>query len=115
MADLHDYELLKSDLPGGEPPRRSRLWIAGLVVIVLAAIAAYVGYRRAPASAPAPAVTRTAAPAPQPAGPLGGTPEPIAVPPLDQSDQIVRDLVRRITSHPAVVTWLTTNGLIRNF
>ena len=116
MADLHDYELLKSDLPGGEPPLRSRLWLAALLgVAVAVAIAAYVAYRRAAPPAPVVSAVKTPAPPPQPAGPLGGTPEAVVVPPLEESDPIVRELVRKITSHPAVVTWLTTSGLIRNF
>jgi hypothetical protein len=47
--------------------------------------------------------------------PLGRDAERIAVPPLDESDALVRELVRKITSHPRVLAWLATNGLIRNF
>jgi hypothetical protein len=47
--------------------------------------------------------------------PLGRDAERIAVPPLDESDVLVRELVRKITSHPRVLAWLATNGLIRNF
>ncbi len=47
--------------------------------------------------------------------PLGGTPAAVTVPPLDQSDDVVRELVRQLTTHPAVVAWLATDGLIRNF
>jgi hypothetical protein len=47
--------------------------------------------------------------------PLGGTVEPIVLPPLDQSDNVVADLVRKLSSHPRVAAWLTTTGLVRNF
>jgi hypothetical protein len=50
------------------------------------------------------------APAPHSLGP-----ESIVVPPLDQTDSLVRKLVRALSEHPAVSAWLTTTGLIRNF
>ena len=37
------------------------------------------------------------------------------LPPLDQSDSVVRDLVSGLSSHPSVTAWLATTGLIRNF
>jgi hypothetical protein len=39
----------------------------------------------------------------------------VTVPPLDESDPVVRELVRQLTSHPTVAAWLATDGLIRNF
>ena len=51
----------------------------------------------------------------EPIKPLGGAAESIALPPLDQSDPIVRELVRRLSSHPRVTAWLATDGLIQNF
>jgi len=46
---------------------------------------------------------------------LGGAAAAVSVPPLDQSDALVRDLVRRLTTQPSVAAWLPTDGLIRNF
>jgi Protein of unknown function (DUF3014) len=63
--------------------------------------------QRIPPSAP---VHATAA-----AQPLGGEAATIVVPPLDESDGVVADLVRKLSSHPRVAAWLTTKGLIRNF
>jgi hypothetical protein len=37
------------------------------------------------------------------------------LPPLDETDALVRQLVDRLSSHPAVAAWLTTDGLILNF
>src|SRR5690606_28875563 len=39
----------------------------------------------------------------------------IEVPPLDESDPVVRQLVEMVSSHPRVMAWLATDGLIRNF
>jgi len=115
MADLHEYDLLKTDDPLSTPPRRSGVWIAAVVAVIAAAMAGYLMFRRSPPAAPTPAARPAAAPAPQPVRPLGGDAERVTVPPLDQSDTVVRELVRKITLHPAAIAWLTTNGLIRNF
>jgi len=118
MAELPDYDLKTADEPQFiEPPITSRgpIFVALIVVVILGAIAAYVFYTtRHPASPPQTAAR--SAESPQAAArPLGGTPEAITVPPLDESDGVVRDLVRKITIHPAVQAWLTTNGVVRNF
>jgi hypothetical protein len=86
-------------------------------VIVVAAVAVwlYVGKRRTPAPAAEPAAATASPQTEAPPAPLGGTPAPVAVPPLDQSDDVVRQLVRQLTSHPTVASWLATDGLIRNF
>jgi len=120
MNDLPDYEIEK---PTSEPPLPARpvppsplVWILAAVLIAAAAAALYFGVVRGRRPAPAPA----AAVAPKPAGevstpPLGGAGEPITLPPLDASDDVVRTLVRRISEHPVVAAWLATNGLVRNF
>lgn len=78
-----------------------------------AAFAAYVVFtRRAPEQRiPTSAPVQATAPAP----PLGGEAASIVVPPLDESDGVVAELVRTLSSHPRVAAWLTTKGLIRNF
>jgi hypothetical protein len=45
--------------------------------------------------------------------PLGGDAMSVTLTPLDESDTFVRDLVRRLSSHPSVVAWLATDNLIR--
>jgi hypothetical protein len=114
MADPNDYELLKTDVEldaDRTPP--PRLWVAAVIGVVIAALVAYFIYGRRPAPAPAavakPAETEVAV------QPLGRDAERITVPPLDESDALVRELVQKITSHPSALAWLATNGLIRNF
>ncbi|HEY6892644.1 MAG TPA: DUF3014 domain-containing protein [Rhodanobacteraceae bacterium] len=119
MTDPGDYEIRKTEEPAPDveaaPPTNGGVWIAAVVVVVLAAIAAYVLYPRRAAPAPAPASVATHAPPSAPTRALGGEPEPVTVPPLDDSDPVVRDLVRALSTHPQVLAWLTTKGLIRNF
>src|SRR5262249_29264786 len=88
------------------------LWIAIALLVVAAAIAVYIVYGRRPAPAPAAAVAPARA---EPPGPLGKGADQVVLPPLANTDPLVRELVRKLTSHPSVVAWLATNGLIRNF
>jgi len=114
-----DLELQKAPEPGPEEPRPKRpigLWIAvgGLAVaIAIAAYIAFFGTRRSLAPAATPAAQ--AEPPKPDAQPLGGAAAPVNLPPLNETDPVVRDLVRQLTSHPRVAAWLATNGLIRNF
>jgi DUF3014 family protein len=115
MADLRDYELLKTDDPlGTERTARSRVWIVAIVLCAAIGAAVYFFYVRRPAP-PAPVAVAKPVETEVPVRPLGGDAEPVAVPPLDESDPLVRELARKITSHPSVLAWLATNGLIRNF
>ena len=69
---------------------------------------------------PVPAKTATVATdvaipaAPAAAGPLVEA-EKIPLPPLSQTDALVRQLVVKLTSHPKALAWLATDGLIANF
>jgi len=116
-----DFELRTPDA-AGEPvepippkPPASRVLVIGLLVFGLG-LPIYFIFRRDPApvadQAAAPPVVQ---PAPESAAPLGAAGEPIDVPPLDESDSLVRELVRKLSSHPGVAAWLATDGLIRNF
>jgi hypothetical protein len=102
--------------PGGVPPRGPRFVavLATVAVLALAIGAAFLYLRRMPPPKPAPPAaandtTRTLA------GPQAEAGEQIELPPLDQSDALVRQLVDRLSSHPTVAAWLTTDGLILNF
>jgi hypothetical protein len=115
VAEVQDYELLKpADEPELAPPpgRQAWLWlvIAALLIATAAAIYMVAGRKRSETAAAA--VPRSAAP-PAAIKPLGGEAAAIDVPPLDQSDPLVRELVKQIASHPRLAAWLATDGLIR--
>jgi hypothetical protein len=99
------------------PPRRaSSVWIAATVLVVAIGAAAYVAFVWR--QSPSPANRAGAAPAtaaPPVSAPLGGRGEALTLPPLDASDTLVRTLVQALTESPAVMAWLPTSGLIRNF
>jgi hypothetical protein len=117
MDDEPDYELRRST---GElfesthqPARRVGLWIAMGVFVVAAGAAAYIGFlwRPRPATQAKPPAATSVAELP----PLGGRGDAVSVPPLDASDSVVRMLVQALSESPAIMAWLPTNGLIRNF
>ena len=118
MSESWERELLKTtdELPEPSSPRRQAgLWIIAGLLVVAAIVATYVVFRggstpERTTTAEAPSVK-----APQPVLPLGGDAMSIAVPPLDETDDLVRKLVRTLSSHPQVAAWLATEGRIRNF
>jgi len=113
MPDASEYELVKTPDALPPPPRSAGLWIVAALLIGAAAIAAFIVLGRRP-SAPAPAAERVRIQE-QVIRPLGGDAAPIELPPLNESDALVRELVKQISSHPRVAAWLATDDLIRNF
>jgi hypothetical protein len=117
MADPADIELQREPQTLLPPPRQPPpLTPLILGAVVLAAVVAAFVYLRQDAAAPAsPAGAASTEAQVSPPAPLGVDVEPIELPPLDASDELVRQLVGALSSHPTIAAWLTTNGLIRNF
>lgn len=120
MTDPSDFDLQRTSdeaswtVPASRPP--VRLWMMIALLVTASSIAVYIafGWRPRPKVTAAVAPATTAA-AKQPLPSLGGEPEPIALPPLDVSDALVKTLVQALSTSPAVTAWLTTDDLIRNF
>jgi hypothetical protein len=117
VSDLGDFRL--DSAPGPEPRPTAPawpLWVAAGLVVLLVVLGAYVWFSRRSHSASEQASARAepsrASRAPTP--PLGAAGEPIELPPLGESDALVRELVGRLSAHPSVVAWLAGDGLIRN-
>jgi hypothetical protein len=114
MDELSEFELQKSDdesAPGSLPPKsRPRVaWIIAAVAVA-AGVPAYLWIPKVAPETPvstAPTIAYRPLPTPVNARPA------IDVPPLDQTDALVRRLVEALSSHPRVVAWLTTSNLIR--
>jgi len=117
MADFADIRLDKPDTSEGAPQRNrlgTRLAAATLIVLALAVVS--VSLVRLRRSAESPASARTNSGVATVSHPLPGErAADITVPPLDESDALVRQLVSQLSKHPTVVAWLTTDHLIRNF
>lgn len=118
MADFDDLELRRPSLDAEPPPPR-RSWFAfgAVVVLVIGAAAAWYWWARdetldtQPRAATEEAVQPKTSTVRLPAEPG----EDIDLPPLDESDALVRELVSRLSSHPRVAAWLTTDHLVRDF
>jgi hypothetical protein len=113
IADLFvDEQVVKED---------QTKWIVLIVLFVMSAVVAgYVVYRQRAKTPPAVAAAPVTAPEPPPAavkpktGPLVQA-ENIPLPPLAETDALVRQLLVKLSSHPKVLAWLATPGLIENF
>src|SRR5262245_31246011 len=93
-------------------------WVIGIIVSL--AIAGAGGYMYWKQREPPVTLTRPAPAAPKPAAEQPATQpavvgENIPLPPLAESDSLIRELVGRLSSHPAVASWLATKGLLTNF
>jgi DUF3014 family protein len=113
MPDASDFELLKTADQSRLPQRSVGTWIAIALLLVAIAAGAYfgIGYYRRPAQP----VAETKAGPKIPDRALGGVGEAIDLPALNETDPIVRELVKKISSHPSIAAWLATNDLIRGF
>jgi hypothetical protein len=116
-ADLDDLDIGHAEPPASASrKRRPPLALLVVAVVLSATTIWFVVSRREPGPAQPNAEVVANEPAPAAAVPaLGSEPADITVPPLDESDAVVRQLVRQLTSHPAIARWLATDGLIRNF
>ncbi len=117
MADFDDLHL---DRPEAPPPERGPgaegvRWLVAAIVIVAILAAVYIWRTRRPPAGPpqGQATTGGRAPTAPPPTPVPG--ESLDLPPLGQTDPLVRQLVGRLSSHPRVAQWLATDQLIRNF
>jgi hypothetical protein len=118
MTDLGDVRIQRTGPePPDEPASRRRLAIVLAGIAILAAIGG--GYLFFRASPDTDAVRTETAPVVEPGTPGTRLPaepgENIVLPPLEESDALVRELVARLSSHPRVAAWLTTDQLVRNF
>jgi DUF3014 family protein len=112
-ADLLTLEPQATD----PAPRRRRAgpWILTAALLAAAGVAVYVAFgnwtiSKRPTTAVAPAAPAIAADRP-----LGSEALSVVVPPLDESDVVVAELLKKLSMHPRVLAWLATKGLIRNF
>lgn len=122
MDDL-DLDIRRPDddlQPPEAAPVRSRTpWIAGaaLLLVVIGGATVYYLTRQPSTESQASAAQPQAPPATPPPTevPLGGEPQPVDVPPLDESDPVVRMLAQMLSANPTFIAWLASDDLIRSF
>jgi len=113
--DVSDYELQKDGRPPALESRSPLPWIVASVLIALAAGATWFYLSRGRDSQQQSSATEAATAAAPGTRPLGGPADVIALPPLDETDAVVRQLVGALSSHPTVAAWLATDDLLRSF
>ena len=118
MADFDDLKLDKWQT-SLEPQRSSGFgWRVVAIIVVLLGLGAagyyFLLWRRADSKSTDVRVQTEQAVSSPAAAPVAETP-PSDLPPLEQTDTIVRELVGQLSSHPTIAAWLTTDQLIRNF
>ena len=114
--ELANIDLLKggSDDHGALAPRNRRLVvIVALLALVMLVLGGAYWYLRRTRSAPAAAVGTQ--PADAAVKVRQDAAELISLPPLAETDPLVRELVSALSSNPVVASWLTTERLIVNF
>ncbi len=114
MPDLDDLELNHGSDAAPPPPTQPR-WPLVLVATVLMLALVALWFYRQRSSEVAVTGTEQKVARPDPDGRTVATPGAIDLPPLDDSDSLVRDLVRALSKHPIATAWLTTDQLLRNF
>lgn len=93
-------------------PRRPWPWIVAALLVLAVALVAYWWFRKPEEVAPGPTVT---AEEPRPEAPEEEAEQPVELPALDSSDAFVREVVETLSSHPRLLSWLATDGLVRRF
>lgn len=111
MADIDDLRLEKTPAPP-PPPQPRWLLIVAAVLLLLALAAVWYYMRQTPGSEATAGGQQPAAPAAKPVDQPGAETE---LPPLGQTDALVREMVRALSQHPIVASLLTTDQLIRTF
>ena len=101
------------------PPRNTSYALWAMAIVAAIAVAGGIWYITSKPQPISPTAVNV------PAAPQATVPErseaplvqaaDIDLPPLPQTDPIVRELVARLSSHPTIAAWLTTKGLIANF
>jgi Protein of unknown function (DUF3014) len=112
-GDLGDSAEGPSPFDQDHGPYPSRgIWLAALVgvLLILGGAVWLLWPRPSASSAPTKAQASVA-----PVAATTSTPPPLALPPLDGSDGVVRDLAKALSNHPLYALWLGQKELIRTF
>jgi hypothetical protein len=116
MSALGDYRLQgDAHHPGGQTtgPRKTLLWIAAAVAAVAVGVTLWFVFRPAP---PQPASEPVSGPQPVTGTTQEVEPKPLEnLPPLDGSDELVRGLVKGLSSRPEFLAWLANEQVVRSF
>lgn len=117
MKDLQDFS--KEPAPSGSEPRptQKRPLLIGLAILVLVLAALLFFLRREPsqvAQSPTPGEAADSQPAEPETAELESPPR-VELPPLDESDEWMREVAAQLSANPGLAKWLLAEDLIRRF
>ncbi len=122
MRDFDEVEIERvEDAGAGEPPEERSMgsWaLAAAVALLIAVVGVGWWVLRRPAAPPAteiPALAAAPAEEAEPAAEPAPADPPLALPALDASDALVRQLAAGLSAHPQLVAWLAPEELVRRF
>ena len=103
-----EWPAVEAPSPSALPTPRF-LWMAGIAgFLLLVGAGAVFRFWPRPATSAGPRPVAAGSVSPPPS-----TPTPFPLPPLEESDTVVRDLARGLSSHPLLVSWLAQSELVR--
>jgi hypothetical protein len=116
MFDVSDYSLQKEETSAGyrESSSAGRLIVLAVLMTAAAGIAVWMFINRSTPTLQTTQSEPQTAPATT-SRPLGAESSAIDLPPLAETDALVRTIVAAISTHPFVAKWLATDDLIRGF
>jgi hypothetical protein len=116
MSELDEVRLERTEGGSGEAPPGRRPSLGWLVVLllVLAAGAGIAWYLLREAPEPVAPLREPVETEPEPVA-AAPDEEPLELPQLAASDELVRRLVASLSSHPALASWLATDALVERF
>ena len=115
MSDLKDFSMEPEEVDGqGSPrPKWPYLLIGAVVVLLLVAVLFFVGDSPEEVE-PTPEGVAESVSAERETAELETPPE-VELPPLEESDEWMRQVVAQLSTHPALARWLVVDELIRRF
>jgi hypothetical protein len=113
--EVSEYELQKDHQSQYLEARSPLPWILASLFIAVAAGAVWFYLFSGRDSQQQSSATQAATAAAPATKPLGTPTDSIPLPPLDETDALVRQLVAALSSHPTVAAWLATDDLLRSF
>ncbi|MCB1036706.1 MAG: DUF3014 domain-containing protein [Acidobacteria bacterium] len=115
MSELADLELGRRSGPKPpQPARRSGVWLVVLLVLAVV-LGGFLWWQRQAKPEEAPVETPAPPPPAAPAVVEEEAPSEMELPPLGESDPLLRELLTQLADHPQLARWLASEGLARRF
>lgn len=116
MTELRDFSM-EPEKPGGDRGPTPKWPFLVLAAVLLLALVAFLLFRRGPAEEPESSRPESVAEEerPEPETAELETPPEVDLPPLDQSDEWMREVVAQLSAYPKLARWLLVDDLVRRF